>query len=230
MYGLQQNSISRNIDLVLDFPANLIKLLKSGQIDIGLVPVGALLDLHQYQIVSDYCIGTRGEVASVAVFSQVEMSCIEKVLLDYQSRTSVQLCKILFDRYWKKKVEFIDASGEDYLDMIEGNTAGLIIGDRALQYRSRSKFIFDLGSAWRDMTGLPFVFAVWVSQRPMDDEFLKLFNDANALGIASLDKVVSIHGSLTSYDLGFYYAHNIDYKIDDEMMKGISTYLSMLMN
>lgn len=216
--------------MVLDFPANLVKMLKSGQIDIGLIPVGALPDLPQYQIVSDYCIGTRGEVASVALFSEVEMDQIETVLLDYQSRTSVQLCKILFDRFWKKKVEFIDASGEDYLDMIEGNTAGLIIGDRALEYRIRSKFIFDLGSAWKDMTGLPFVFAVWVSLKPIDATFLKSFNDANLYGVSSIDKVAEVYHSFTSYDLHFYYSHNIDFNMNNETKKGITAYLSMVSN
>lgn len=81
--------MSNEVELVLDYPANLVRLLQSNQIDIGLIPVGALPSLGDYHIISDYCIGTEGEVASVAVFSEVPMEEIDTVLLDYQSRTSV---------------------------------------------------------------------------------------------------------------------------------------------
>ncbi|NBO50338.1 MAG: hypothetical protein EBU80_11610, partial [Chitinophagia bacterium] len=84
IYGLENGPIKEEIDLVVDYPARLVTMLKNGQIDIGLVPVGALPGLGEYHIVSDYCIGTEGEVASVAVFSEVPMEEIENVYLDYQ--------------------------------------------------------------------------------------------------------------------------------------------------
>ena len=116
LYGLQHGPIKDEIELMLDYPARLVEMLKTGAIDIGLVPVGALPELGEYHIVSDYCIGTEGEVASVAVFSQVPMEEIETVILDYQSRTSVKLCKLLFDKHWKRAVRFIDATNDDYID------------------------------------------------------------------------------------------------------------------
>ncbi|MFN4807896.1 MAG: menaquinone biosynthetic enzyme MqnA/MqnD family protein, partial [Bacteroidota bacterium] len=122
IYGLEHGPIKDEIELILDYPANLVKMLKSDQIDIGLVPVGALPTLGEYQIISDYCIGTEGEVASVAVFSEVSMEQIEQVYLDYQSRTSVLLCRLLFEKHWKKNVRFIDAKDEGYLDQIKGTT------------------------------------------------------------------------------------------------------------
>ena len=112
IYGLENGPIKDQIELTLDYPANLVKLLKEDKIDIGLVPVGALPGLGEYHIVSDYCIGTEGEVASVAVFSEVPMEEIEEVYLDYQSRTSVLLCKLLFEKHWKKSVKFIPAEDE----------------------------------------------------------------------------------------------------------------------
>lgn len=227
IYGLENSFIKDEIELVLDYPANIVQLLTTGAIDIGLVPVGALLGLGKYHIVSDYCIGTRGEVASVALFSQVPLNDIERVMLDYQSRSSVSLCKLLFEEYWHKKVEFIDAQEENYLDLIRDTTGGVVIGDRALSLRSRCAYVYDLGLAWKNFTGLPFVFAVWVSLKPIDHLFLERFNQANAKGVSSLETVASMH-VFPAYDLKHYYTSNIDFNLDDEMKKGISTYLSML--
>jgi len=190
LYGLEHGQMSNEVELVLDYPANLVRLLQSNQIDIGLIPVGALPSLGDYHIISDYCIGTEGEVASVAVFSEVPMEEIDTVLLDYQSRTSVMLCKILFEKHWKKKVQFIDAKDESYIDNIRGNVAGLVIGDRALKIRDKFKFKFDLGLAWKEMTGLPFVFAVWVRKKEISGEFIPLFNEANGMGLSKINLII----------------------------------------
>lgn len=145
LYGLLSGPLSAQIELILDFPAGLANLLQNGELDVGLLPVGALHELGDYSIITNSCIGTTGEVASVAVFSNVPMNEITTVILDYQSRTSVLLCQILFRKLWKKQVRFKKASNENYLQEIGGNTAGLIIGDRALLHRSKSKYIYDLG-------------------------------------------------------------------------------------
>ena len=227
LYGLEHGQLSNEVELVLDYPANLVRLLQSNQIDIGLIPVGALPSLGEYQIISDYCIGTKGEVASVAVFSEVPMEEIDTVLLDYQSRTSVMLCKILFEKHWKKKVQFIDAKEESYIDSIRGNVAGLVIGDRALKLRNSFNFKFDLGSGWKEMTGLPFVFAVWVAVHQPSQAILHDMLDFCALGLINLDKVI-IANPYPHYDLGMYYRKNIAYRLSPEMKQSIELYLSFL--
>lgn len=227
LFGLEHGQITDEIELLLDYPANLVRLLQSNQIDIGLIPVGALPSLGEYQIISDYCIGTEGEVASVAVFSEVPMEEIETVFLDYQSRTSVMLCKILFEKYWKKKVQFIDAKDESYIDKICGNVAGLVIGDRALKIRDRFKFKFDLGLGWKEMTGLPFVFAVWVavqkSSQTTSDDIL----DFCSFGLNNLDQVISAN-PYPYYNLERYYRDNIAYRLSPQMKESIDLYLSHL--
>ncbi len=224
LYGLEHGPIKDEIELVLDYPARLVEMLKTGAIDIGLVPVGALPELGEYHIVSDYCIGTEGEVASVAVFSQVPMEEIETVLLDYQSRTSVKLCKLLFEKHWKKEVRFVDAKDEKYIEEIKGTTAGLIIGDRALAFRGKSKYIYDLGLGWKEMTGLPFVFAVWVSKEKVDVDFQELFNDGNRIGIESINNI-SLQFHFTQYNLGVYFKHNISYSLNFQKHQGMNLFL-----
>jgi chorismate dehydratase len=223
IYGLENGPIKEEIDLVVDYPARLVTMLKNGQIDIGLVPVGALPGLGEYHIVSDYCIGTEGEVASVAVFSEVPMEEIENVYLDYQSRTSVLLCKLLFEKHWKRQVNFIEATDESYIQEIKGKTAGLIIGDRALMNRSRFPYIYDLGLGWKEMTGLPFVFAVWVSVVRLDDIFLTKLNQAFTciLDYTSRKRTEDFFG----YRLENYFRKNISYKITTDKKEAIELFL-----
>lgn len=227
LYGLENSPIKDDIELILDYPSNLVMALKSDQIDIGLIPVAALIDLESYHIVSDYCIGTDGEVASVAVFSEVPMDQIETVILDYQSRTSVMLCKILFEHHWKKTVKFVHASDETYIQQIKGNVAGLVIGDRALKIRSKFNFIYDLGLGWKEMTDLPFVFAVWVAKKDIDLAFLKVFNEANRSGIESI-KLVSSLWNFPEYSLDKYFNNNISYTLNLEKHQGMNHFLELI--
>ena len=158
LLGIEQESFLKSIDLVKSYPANIAQDLLSGKIDIGLVPVAILPQLSDPHIVSNYVIGANGAVASVALFSEVPIDEIKSIYLDYQSRTSVQLLKILLSQFWKKEVEFISAT-EGYIAQISGTTAGVIIGDRALENLSKYPYVYDLGLAWKQHTGLPFVFA-----------------------------------------------------------------------
>lgn len=92
----------QQIELVKDYPSNIAGKLLEGSIDIGLAPVTVIPQMKEHFIVSDYCIGADGNVASVALFSDVELDNIQKILLDYQSKTSSALCKILLGHFWKK--------------------------------------------------------------------------------------------------------------------------------
>jgi chorismate dehydratase len=227
LFGLEQGQLNDEVELLLDYPSNLVRHLKTNQIDIGLIPVGALPSLGEYQIVSDYCIGTESEVASVAVFSEVPMDEIDTVLLDYQSRTSVMLCRILFEKHWKKKVQFIDTQDESYINKISGNVAGLVIGDRALKIRDVFKFKYDLGLGWKEMTGLPFVFAVWVAVNQPAQAISHAMLDFCAMGLNNLDKVI-LANPYPHYDLDIYYRQNIAYRLSPEMKRSIDLYLSLL--
>ncbi len=229
LYGLEHGQLSDQVELVLDYPANLVRLLNSNQIDIGLIPVGALPSLGDHQIISDYCIGTEGEVASVAVFSEVPMEEIDTVFLDYQSRTSVLLCKILFEKHWNKSVQFIDAQDNSYIERIKGNVAGLVIGDRALSIRHRFNYIYDLGLGWKEMTGFPFVFAVWVSKQEISGEFIPLFNEANGMGLSKINLIIN-HNNESSYPMEMYFRKNISYLLTEDMRESMRLYLSFLKN
>lgn len=227
LYGIRHHAVRNEIELVEDYPAKIAQMLIEDKVDIGLIPVAATTKLSEWHVVGDYCIGSEGAVASVCIFSEVPMHEIETVLLDYQSRTSVNLARILLREYWKKEVKFIDASGEDYRSQISGSTAGVVIGDRALEQRLRSKYIYDLGEAWKEHTRLPFVFAAWIANKKLPGRFEKSFNEANAEGLLQIEEVVK-ENPFPAFDLRQYYTSCISYELTEEKKKGMRLFLEKL--
>jgi chorismate dehydratase len=229
LYGIKRHPVIDEIELIEDYPSKIAQMLINDEVDIGLIPVAATLKLKDWHIVGDYCIGSNGPVASVCIFSQVAIGQIERVYLDYQSRTSVNLAKILLREYWEKDVELIDATGEDFRDEIKGATAGVVIGDRALKQRLQSAYIYDLGEAWKLHTGLPFVFAAWISNKQLPESFITAFNEANALGLEHLSEVIA-ENPFEIYELKKYYTQNISYGLDGEKRKGLKLFLEKLLH
>lgn len=215
------------IDLIEDYPSKIAQMLIDDEVDVGLIPVAATMKMKQWNIVTDYCIGSVGSVASVCIFSQEPMEAIKKVYLDYQSRTSVNLAKVLLREYWRKDVEFIDAKGEDFRNQINGDTAGVVIGDRALEQRLHSRYIYDLGEHWMKFTGLPFVFAAWIANKELPEDFVSVFNEANSIGLQHLDQVIQ-ENPFTAFDLRKYYTECISYDLNEEKRKGLDLFLEKL--
>lgn len=225
LLGIEKADFLSKIELVKDYPAKIAQALIDGQIDIGLVPVAITPLLSNPHIVSDFCIGTKSKVASVAIFSKVPMDQIESIYLDYQSRTSVQLARILLKAFWEKDIQFLHAE-EGYIQKIAGTSAGVIIGDRALANLTEFEYVYDLGEAWIAHTGLPFVFAAWMSNQPIPDDFKTLFNNANAYGVTHIGEVLDQLPDRThSYDMETYYTKNIEYRLTDTMQKGMQLFL-----
>jgi chorismate dehydratase len=226
LYGIHRSPVIHHIELKIDYPSRIAAMLLNDEIDVGLVPVAIIPKLKEYHINTDYCIGCDGPVASVCLFSEKPLEEVDKILLDYQSRTSVQLAKILLKEYWKMNPLLEDAK-EDFREHIIDKTAGLVIGDRALEQRKTSKYIYDLGEAWKNFTGLPFVFAAWVSNKKLDQDFVDEFNEANKNGLQSLDAVLS-ENQYNNFNLREYYTKYISYHLDDEKRKGLDLFLSKI--
>lgn len=214
------------LELVIDYPAKIARLLQEDKIDIGLVPVAIIPTLNEHYIISDYCIGCDGEVATVCLFSNVPLQKIETILLDYQSKTSVALLKILLKEHWNITPELVEAS-ENFENNISGATAGLVIGDRAFTQRNKSVYSFDLGLAWKEMTGMPFVFATWVSNKELPADFIATFNAANEYGFIHLDEVIKNNNSPV-FDLETYYTQYVKFKLNGNMQAAKALFLSKL--
>ncbi len=132
LYGIENSPVINEISLVTEYPARIADKLLNDEIDIGLVPVSMIPQMKEYHVNTRYCIGCDGPVASVCLFSESPLEEIKTVLLDYQSRTSVALARILFKKHWKQNPRFEDA-GPDFINEIGDTTAAIVIGDRALR-------------------------------------------------------------------------------------------------
>ena len=226
IYGFEHGMMAEKVDVKIDYPSKIASMLLENTIDVGLVPVAVIPEMEEHYIISDYCIGCDGEVASVCLFSEVPLDKIEKVLLDYQSRTSKALLKILIKQYWKINPLFEETSGE-YQSKISGTTAALIIGDRALEQRKISACIYDLGHEWKKFTGLPFVFAAWVSNKKLDADFITSFNESNLFGLNKIDQIVK-DNPYAPFNLKDYYTKYIRYYLDHDKRRGLEVFIKKI--
>ena len=227
LYGLERSPIAKKIDLKLDIPSTCAQKLIEGEVDLGLVPIAVIPQIPNPHIITDYCIGTEGEVKTVCIYSHVPIHKIKRLYLDYQSRTSVALTKYLIKNYWKITPQLIPAN-KGYENKIKGNTAALIIGDRTIGLEDQYPFIYDLGTAWKSMTGLPFVFAAWVSNKKLSTDFIKEFNQALGLGIANRDKVAAVFQTVVQQDFSIYdyYYKYINYNLNAPKKKALQLFLN----
>jgi chorismate dehydratase len=226
LYGIERSPIAKDIELIIDYPSRIAAMLLKDEIDMGLVPVAIIPQMREYYINGDWCIGSNGSVASVCIFSETPIEKVEKVLLDYQSRTSVQLARVLIREYWKIHPELVDG-GTDFRNHIKGTTAGVVIGDRALEQRLLSPYIYDLAECWKALTGLPFVFAAWISNKPLDPAFIRDFDEANRQGILHIDDVVA-ENPYPVFSLHDYFTKHLSYTLDAPKRKGLEKFIQYL--
>ncbi len=222
VWGLNQHDFSDGMDITYNYPAKVAEALLNDELDVGLIPVAMIPRLHESHIISSYCIGATGPVASVCIFSEVPLEQVTHLYLDYQSRTSVNLARVLLQEYWNLAPQLLPA-GEDFITKISGTTAAVVIGDRALIQRSVSAYTYDLAEVWIRHTGLPFVFAAWVANKLLPDTFIKRFNQALGEGFSHVDEIVH-EAAYTAYDLKKYFTEDISYTLDDAKLKAIQLF------
>jgi chorismate dehydratase len=229
LYGLEKSSFADEIELCLEFPSRTAIKIATNQADIGLIPVGALVDLSDFQIVSNYCIGADGPVRTVVLASEVPLEQIETILLDYQSRSTVLLVRVLSRYFWKKEMKWKNTRDHFEDRSISGKTAGVVIGDRVFRVEKKYPYIYDLSSEWMKYTGLPFVFAVWVTRKNLSPLFLGHFNEAIARGVENIPDVEkAVQESYPEIELDEYFTKNISYVFDERKKAGMNYFLQLV--
>ena len=226
---LNDKNLMSQINLRLEYPSKCSDLLKSGEVDLGLIPIIELIDMPYSEIIGEYCIGAEGKVKTVMLYSNCPLNEISSIALDYQSRTSVMLVKILAKNFWKIDVEFFDAD-EDYIDCISNNNAGLVIGDRTFNLKDSFLYQYDLAEEWFKYTNLPFVFACWVANKPLSKEFKQQFNNALKYGVDNKSLVVDQNTKNTNIDLYRYLNENISWDFDSQKKAALKKFFSLCRN
>ncbi|TAL62290.1 MAG: hypothetical protein EPN88_13455 [Bacteroidetes bacterium] len=231
IYGLRESGFDRKVILETDHPADCAAKLIDGRVDIGLIPVATLPLVKDYHIISDYCIGANGNVKTVMLLSNCKFEEIETVCLDYHSRSSVNLSKVLAKNFWKKEFRWLNTSkGFDFRN-IGRKEAIVLIGDKCFEYEKSFRYGIDLAGEWKEFSGLPFVFACWTSNKRLDNEFIEEFNKALLSGITNIDSVVEKFGktgTITGEALKKYLNENIDYDFNDEKKKALKLFLDLM--
>jgi chorismate dehydratase len=198
-------------------------------VDLGIIPVAEIPEIPGAKLITDYCIASSGRVRTVVMASMVPLAEVKKIVLDYQSRTSVQLVKILARDYWRINPEW-EQGGVNYIqEDLKGTTAGVIIGDRVFEAEKQFPYIYDLGEAWKQHTGLDFVFACWVANKPLEKAFIDRFERALHDGIVHIPEVIAEYQlRYPDYPFEEYFRENIFYHLDDSKREGMELFLNLI--
>jgi chorismate dehydratase len=195
IFGLER--IAPWAELVLDLPSRLADDLAAGKLDVALIPSVEFFQDPGYTIVSDACIGCRGPVWSVKLFSRTPIDQIRRLALDEGSRTSAALVRILLKERFGLEPQYeplpIGSTPAD-----SSADALLLIGDRAMRAPAgRFVEVWDLGDEWCRWAELPFVFAMWTARSGADwgDVGLaaveRALSEARDLGLANLEAIAA---------------------------------------
>lgn len=227
VYGLENSPLDFQISTAI--PSLCASKLLKKEVDIALVPVAVIPQLDYSKVISPFCISCDGPVQTVCLFSDYPLEEIETVFLDYHSKTSNALVQILSSEFWNIHPKFIDGE-EAFEQKIGGSTAGVIIGDRANDYRNSFKYVYDLSEEWKKHTSLPFVFACWVSNTHLDTEKESAFCKALEYGVDNLEMAIESKSHLfdTNIDKTKYLTEVIDYHLNDDKRKSMELFLNLM--
>lgn len=218
--------------LYFDVPSRLPQLLDDGQVDAALVPVIDILQAkRRWQILSDACIGCDGETFTVRVFSSVPPHEISTIHVDGDSHTSVALAQVIWRELYGREVSIqayeAKATGAD-------RHAVLLIGDKVVNHTLRDLEIeTDLGSAWKSLTSLPFVFAAWAA--PMSgernfDELSRRLSKARDAGVASAEMIAADFGPGLGWPVNLakrYLTKRLCFDLGPRQRQGMARFLEL---
>jgi chorismate dehydratase len=249
VYGAIDRGIVRlNADLIDGVPTELNRLMAAGLVDVSVVSaVEYARNANRYLLLPDLAISCDGPVRSVALFSRYPAEELNgrRVVVSRSSMTSAALVELLFEHVWKARPEFVRGNAE-LSDVArfdaEPHDARLVIGDAALlltagQVARGSQgyaHVYDLGSAWKAWTGLPFVFAVWVAQRvTASDQALETcaaLRESRDWGLRHLTTLAEQAASVTGVgrETCLEYLSGLDYGLSYAHLAGLTEFLRRL--
>ena len=206
-------------------------MVAAGKADIGIVPAFELLR-QNLETVPGLGIACRGAVRSILLVSKVEPGAIRTLAADSNSRTSVQLARIILARKYGVRPAFVSHAPE-LASMLDTADAALLIGDPALRVEPAALpyRVWDLGVEWLDLTGLPMVFAVWAG-RPgvITPSISQAFHDSFQYGRAHMDDIIKIESPARRFAPEFvrrYLTEHIIYELGDAEREGMRLFLEL---
>jgi chorismate dehydratase len=215
-------------ELVLDYPSRLADQLSAGTLDVGLVPSIACLLAPHYEVVSDACVAARGPVLSVKLYFRTEPRLVRRMALDTGSRTSATLARILLAEHHGILPE-LEPLPLDRSTTATDADAVLLIGDRAIDPPAEEfAATWDLAEEWTNWTGLPFVFAMWGTQRGRNlGRLEEVLSRARDLGCRNLEAIARREAPLLGLSPQVtidYLTQNLYYRLGTAERQGLARF------
>jgi chorismate dehydratase len=228
IHGLRSSGLAPAIDLSLVVPSECARKVVQGEAHVGLMPVAELPQVEGGHVITDMCIGADGPVETVCLYSEVPLKDVRTVLLDPESRTSVRLVQLLARYHWHIRPQWNTAEA-GFEGRIHGTTAGVVIGDRAFALNNQHSHVFDLAHEWRVWTGLPFVFAAWVANRPLEPDFTERFAAALRWGVDHRSQAVRamLPPAIDPIPKMLYVQRSISYELDHAKQEAMRLFLRL---
>jgi chorismate dehydratase len=219
IWGLEREA---DVSLKLDVPSRLLGLVEAGDCDVGLLPVIDYQKRSDLLIVPAGGIGCDGHTLTVRLFAQRPIDQITTLACDPDSHTSVALARIILAKRYGVRPKLIDLTAATGAP----DEARLLIGDKVVcEEPIGFEVQLDLGHAWKELTGLPFVFAVWMARRdvPLGDLPARLAR-AREQGLANVDAIVKKHAIPRGWPAGIalqYLTVYLKYEIGEPQLQAI---------
>ena len=248
VYGaIDRKVVALDAELVDGVPSALNSAMAAGGLDVSVISaVEYARDAARYLLLPDLAISCDGPVRSVMLFSRRPAETLDhaRVLVSRSSMTSVALLQLMFEHVWRSNPAFVPADAE-IADLArsgaERHDARLIIGDAALLLSSGTSalaadypYVYDLGDVWKQWTGLPFVFAVWVAQRTTPVASALALHaqliQSRDWGLAHLDQLAAQAAVATGVmrSKALEYLSGLDYGLRYEHLAGLTTFFGKL--
>ena len=225
IYGLRHAS-SLDGNLTLCPPAECADMYLRGEVDVALVPAAVAAGLKNTQIITDYCLGAAGEVRTVVLMSDTPVEKVRRVFLDPHSRTSVQLAGWLAANKWNITPEWVVLEGYDNLKgRLCAGDGCVLIGDKVFDHEGEFAYRYDLAAEWRQATGLPFCFAVWVARKGTPYSVVDELQRAFTFGMEHIyEAVVEAGYEGKEYDAYRYLTVNMDFLFDEQKRRALKKF------
>ena len=207
--------------------------LRSGVADAGIIPSIEYQRIEGLQIIPGLSVSSSGPVRSVLLLSKCPLDQIRSVALDTSSRTSACLVQILMARHYHIAPKIV-AHAPDLPAMLASCDAAMMIGDPALATDFPGLLVRDLADDWREMTGLPFVFAIWAirSEALLAGQvgLMAAFQESAAYALAHLEQIVPEEQARTGLAPELilnYLTNNIDFSLGDQNIAGLRRFYQL---
>lgn len=217
-----------------DLPSRLADRLAGGNLDIGLIPSVEFLRSHDVSILSDACIGCVGPVRSVRLLFRTPPSEVKSLALDEGSRTSAVLSQVLLNERFGCRPQLRPFPITASISSAQAD-AVLVIGDRAMNL-DHSDIVedWDLGQEWYSLTGLPFVFAMWVSPNSIattdavaDRRYANALEMSRDAGLAAAAQLASRYHSeygISADECLQYFKRHLQFRLGEDELRGLSLF------